>query len=69
MAKQTNVFEPMLSLWIVHLAAKSRSSNTLDCYHRDICDVIVAMKQICSRDPLLVDLCAIGQMEIDRITS
>jgi integrase/recombinase XerC len=69
MAKQTNVFEPILSLWIVHLAAKGRSANTLDCYHRDICDVFVAMKQIISRAPVLVDLCAIGQTEIDRITS
>jgi integrase/recombinase XerC len=66
---RTGLFEPHFSMWLVYLAGSGRSSSTLDCYRRDIRDVFVAMTHVNSQTPLLTDLCAIGQREIDEIST
>jgi integrase/recombinase XerC len=69
MTVHNEIIEPQLSRWTVHLAAKGRSSNTVDCYRRDVRDVFAALIHIRSTTPLLADLSSVGQKEIDELTS
>lgn len=69
MANQPTSLEPYVALWLTHLAAKGRSSNTLDCYRRDIRDVHIAMTHVSRKVPFIADLCVIGQREVMEIST